>query len=123
MADKAFRLDSLASLWSEFEDRHDRMATDKKWCDEFKDTLKKLAGPAQEFKLRNQKVATLVPGQLNKSLLRKEQPKVVQEYTVMVTKTEFNQTAFANEMPDMFAQYQVQRLVLATEKPSESDTE
>lgn len=123
MADKAFRLDSLATLWDEFEDRHTRMANDKKWCDEFKGTLKKLAGSAEEFKLRNQKVAMLVPGQLNKSLLRKEQPAIVAEYTVMVTEAKFDQTAFALEMPGMFAQYQVQRLVLASEKPSEQDTE
>lgn len=123
MADKDFRLDSLASIWGEFEKRHTCGNNDDKWCGEFKDTLKTLARGADTFKLRGLLVARLVPGQLNRSLLAKEQPEIVDQYTVLVTKREFNQKGFADDLPELFEKYRAQRLVLASEKPSEQDTE
>lgn len=109
---KDFPLDNYELLWHGFVERHGCGARDEKWCDEFKGTLKQLAGTRSEFKLRGLLVARLVPGQLNKSLLAKEQPAIVEEYTVLVSKRQFDQGAFANELPEMFERYRAQRLVL-----------
>lgn len=109
---KDFRLDDYEMLWHGFVERHGCGSRDEKWCDEFKGTLKQLAGKSNEFKLRGMLVARLVPGQLNKSLLAKEQPDIVDQYTVMVSRMQFDQAAFANDLPDLFEQYRAQRLVL-----------
>lgn len=116
---KAFSLDSLVTLWREFELRRARAAEDKKWGDEFKDALKGISDGADEFTLKGAKVAMLVPGQLNRSLLAKEQPQMIERYTRVRAVKEFDQVLFAQEQPELFEQYRAQRLVLTSEPSPE----
>lgn len=104
-------------LWAEYCKRHKREAEDKKWMKEFRDTIKAVSGDAQEFKLRGVKVAMLVPGNLNRSLLAQEQPDLVKEYTRPVFKEEFDQAAFAKDHPELFEKYRAQAFKLSEGAP------
>lgn len=115
--DKVFHLDSVEMLWAEYVKRHAREAADKKWMKEFRDTIKSVAGGAQEFKLNGEKVAMLVPGNLNRSLLAAEQPDLIKEYTRPVFKEEFDQAAFAKDHPQLFERYRAQAFKLSEGPP------
>lgn len=104
-------------LWAEYCERHARHLSDGKWLEEFKDTIKQVAGDASEFKLKGTKVAMLVPGNLKKALLAKEQPDLVKEYTRPVFKEEFDQEAFAKDHPDLFEKYRAQAFKLSEGAP------
>ncbi len=110
-----FNLDTIEMLWNEFEKRRARAAEDKKWLDEFKATLKKVSGDAENYNLRGQRVARLIPGQLNLSLLNKERPDLVERYTRIIAKEQFDTEKFSGEEPDTFEQYRAKRLVLVSE--------
>ncbi len=110
-----FNLDTIEMLWNEFEKRRARAAEDKKWLDEFKATLKKVSGDAENYNLRGQRVARLIPGQLNLSLLNKERPDLVERYTRIIAKEQFDTEKFSSEEPDTFEQYRAKRLVLVSE--------
>lgn len=114
---KAFPLDSVEMLWNEYRMRHKRSLEDNKWLEEFKVTIKQVAGDASEFKLRGVKVAMLVPGNLKKSLLAKEQPDLVKEYTRPVFKEEFDQEAFAKDHPELYEKYRAQAFKLSDGAP------
>ena len=114
---KAFPLDSVEMLWNEYRMRHKRSLEDNKWLEEFKVTIKQVAGDASEFKLRGVKVAMLVPGNLKKSLLAKEQPDLVKEYTRPVFKEEFDQEAFAKDHPELYERYRAQAFKLSDGAP------
>lgn len=113
--EKEFSLDNMAMLWEERKRRHERYREDKKWLDEFNATLKTIAGEAQVFTLGRRKVARLVPGQLNESKLSKEQPEIIDQFTRRVTERRFDAGAFREEMPEIYARYQAQRLVMVDE--------
>lgn len=115
--DKVFHLDSVEMLWEEYRKRHKQDIDNRKWMKEFKDTIKTVAGGAREFKLRGTRVALLVPGNLNRSLLEQEQPDLVKEYTRHVVKEEFDQAAFATDHPDLFAKYRAQAFKLSEGAP------
>ena len=112
---QAFILDNYEDAWDEFTSRNQRLLRDKKWTEEFKDALKKLAGKAAELKLHGRKVAIMSPGQLNKMLLAKEQPDIIAKYTRTMVVERFDEDLFKKENPDMYAQYQAQRLMLVNE--------
>lgn len=114
---KAFPLDSVEMLWNEYRMRHKRSLEDNKWLEEFKATIKQVAGDASEFKLRGVKVAMLVPGNLKKSLLAKEQPDLVKEYTRPVFREEFDQEAFAKDHPELYEKYRAQAFKLSDGAP------
>jgi hypothetical protein len=105
----------MRELWFQYKQNKAEQKRAKKWTDEFGAALKALSGDAQEFRLDGEKVAMLVAGQLNRSTLAKEQPDVVKRYTRMVTKEVFDEVWFKEEMPEMYKQYQAQRLVLTGE--------
>lgn len=115
-----FRLDDihLQSAFSEFRSRHRRRNEDEKWMTEFKDLLKRVAAGAKSFTLKGTEVARLIPGQLNKTLLAKEQPDIVKKYTKRVVTQEFDQAAFAADHPEMFEQYRAQRFELTPGNPA-----
>lgn len=115
---KVFHLDSVEMLWAEFRMRHAREAEDTRWMKEFKATIKQVAADAEEFHLRNVKVAMFVPGALNRSLLADEQPDLVKQYTRHVVKEEFDEEAFAKDHPDLFTQYRSKGFKLSTGAPS-----
>lgn len=110
-----FNLDTIEMLWTEFEKRRARAAEDKKWLDEFKATLKKVSGDAENYNLRGQRIARLIPGQLNLSQLNKERPDLVERYTRIVAKEQFDAEKFFAEEPETFEQYRARRLVLVSE--------
>lgn len=114
---KVFPLDSVEMLWNEYRMRHRRESEDKKWMKEFRETIKQVAGDASEFKLKGVKVAMLVPGNLNKSLLAAEQPDLVKEYTRPVFKEEFDQEAFAKDHPELYERYRAQAFKLSDGAP------
>lgn len=114
---KVFPLDSVEMLWAEYCMRHKRESADKKWMKEFRDTIKQVAGDASEFKLKGVKVAMLVPGNLNKSLLAAEQPDLVKEYTRPVFKEEFDQEAFVKDHPELYERYRAQAFKLSDGAP------
>ena len=109
---KDFNLDDISMLWKEFKERRGQQLEHKKWCDEFRDSLKRLSGDASAFRLRGQKVAELRPGALNKTLLAKEQPDVIAKYTTMTVVERFDEDKFRAEEPDLFKHYQAQTLHL-----------
>lgn len=116
MGDKVFPLDDVSQEFAEFKviDRQYKQA--KKWLERYKNLLKEVSQGANLFTLKGKQVATLVPGQLNKTLLAKEQPDIIAAYTRQVVKFEFDEAAFAKEHPLMHEQYRAQRLVLTVEK-------
>lgn len=118
MEAKAFRLDKMKPLWEEFLARHALETECKKWTSEFKVLLKRMTQDATELQLSGTPVAKLVPGQLNQALLEKEQPDIVKQYTRMVCEERFDIAKFYEEQPELFKQYQAQRLVLITGAPS-----
>lgn len=113
--DKVFNLDDLAMLWTEFEMRQTRHNQDKKWCEQFKEQIKRLSGDARSYALQGRKVAELRPGNLNLTRLEKEQPAIVTEYTRMVAEQKFDRAAFAIEQPEMFEEYRARALHLVSE--------
>lgn len=115
--DKVFHLDSVGMLWQEYKMKHARHLADGKWLEEFKETIKKVVGDATEFKINGNKVAMLVPGNLNRQLLAKEQPDLVREYTRTVFKDEFDQVAFAKDHPELFEQYRAKAFKLSEGAP------
>lgn len=80
--------------------------------DEATALFKELSRGASIFKISGNQVAQLVYGQLNFKKLCAEQPDLVEEYMKTVTKREFDKAAFANDHPEIFKQYQAQRLVV-----------
>ncbi len=114
---KVFHLDSVEMLWAEYCKRHKRAAEDTKWLEEFKATIKTVSGDAEEFKIKGTKVAMLVPGNLKRALLAKEQPDLVKEYTRPVFKEEFDQAAFASDHPELFEKYRAQAFKLSEGAP------
>lgn len=115
--DKVFNLDSMPELWRQYVEKKKEQKSIKLWVDQFGDAIKALAGHATQLRLGGRKAATIVAGQLNKTLLAKEQPDVVAECTRQMTVERFDETLFRERYPDMFKQYQAQRLVLADEIP------
>lgn len=91
--------------------RRKRMKEDKKWTDKFTKLLKELMGEAKILLLGGNQVGSLVPGQLDQSLLNEEQPDIVKQYTRYVTEEKFDTAAFQAEQPELYEQYRVQRLV------------
>ncbi len=108
----AFSLDTMRTLWSQFVEAKRLQRVVKAQVEEFTGALKQFSGGATEFTINHETVATLVSGQLNKSLLAKEQPDVVEHYTREVTKRVFDEDAFRREMPEMHEEYRAKRLVL-----------
>lgn len=113
--DKVFNLGSMRSFWRDFVEKKRQKKEIAAWITEAGEALKTLAGDAPELRLDGTKVAMVVPGQLNKSLLAKEQPEIVKEYTRLVTKEVFDEEAFRTELPHLHEQYRVKRLVLSGE--------
>lgn len=109
--DKVFLLDRVKLQWDEFVMRRKRMKEDKKWTDQFTKLLKELMGEAKVLQLGGNQVGSLVPGQLDQSLLNEEQPDIVKQYTRYVTEQKFDAVAFQAEQPKLYEQYRVQRLV------------
>jgi hypothetical protein len=112
---KVFNLDDMPDLWLQYVGKKKEQKTLKQWVEQFGDALKKLSGEASELRLGGRKVATIVAGQLNKTLLAKEQPDIIDECTVTMTVVRFDEALFKQKYPDMFKQYQAQRLVLTGE--------
>jgi hypothetical protein len=113
---KAFSLDRVTGQWQEFMLKHDRVALDKQWMDNFKQLLREVSAGVDTFTLKGAKVAMFVPGQLNKALLASERPDIIDRFTEMVVEQKFNAIRFAKEEPELFARYRAQRLVLVEEK-------
>jgi hypothetical protein len=112
---KAYRLDDKRALWNQFVENKKQAKQIKNWLDEFGDAIKTLAGDAKELTLGGMPVATIVAGQLNKTNLAKEQPDIVKECTVTKTVERFDEGLFKQKYPEMYKQYQAQRLVLKDE--------
>lgn len=110
---KVFHLDKYRMAWQDYVARKKRLREDKKFVDEAGDLLKELANEAKELRLGGEKVAMVVAGQLNATRLAAEQPEVIEKYTRVVTERKFDARAFQADEPELFAQYQAQRLVLA----------
>ena len=114
---KAYRLDDMRALWQQFVESKKQARAIKNWTDQVGDAIKTLAGDAKELTLGGMPVATIVPGQLNKSQLAKEQPDIVKECTVTKTVERFDEALLKQLYPDIYRQYQAQRLVLKGETP------
>lgn len=104
--------------WREFLSRKARAKDDKKYIDEFGNILKAMAKDAKGFSVGGVQVAQLVSGGLNKSLLAKEQPEVIKQYTRYMTTEQFDEQAFKGAEPELWNRYRAQRLVLMEEGPS-----
>lgn len=114
---KAYRLDDKRALWNQFVENKRQAKQIKNWIDEFGDAIKTLAGDAKELTLGGMPVANIVAGQLNKSDLARQQPDIVKECTVTKTVERFDEALFREKYPEMYKQYQAQRLVLKGETP------
>jgi len=114
---KVFNLDEMPDLWKQFVDKKKEQKFIKQWVDQFGDAIKALAGGAKELRLGGRKAATIVAGQLNRTLLAKEQPDIVAECTREMTVERFDEALFKQQYPEMYKQYQALRLVLADETP------
>lgn len=110
---KSFSLDKLARVFQELKERKTAIKEHKAWVDEATEILKTMAGDATVFKLNGHEVATLVTGQLNASLLSKEQPEIIERFTRVVTERKFDQEAFKQAEPELYEQYRAKRLVLS----------
>lgn len=108
----AFSLDTMRTLWAQFVEAKKLQRLAEAQVDEFTGALKQFSGGATEFTINKETVATLVPGQLNKSLLAKEQPDIVKQYTREVTREVFDEAAFRRDLPKIYEAYRAQRLVL-----------
>jgi len=111
--DKVFNLDRFAPSWREFEEAKALLKKTKKAADEFGRLFKELAGDARVFKIKGQEVAKVVEGQLNKTLLAKEQPDIVKRHTKVIAVERFDEDEFREQEPQLYAQYRARRLVLS----------
>lgn len=112
MGAKVFHLDKFKQAWAQFKDAKRREREAKSFTKEAGELFKELSGGADEFYMGGQKVATVVPGQLNLKKLMAEQPELVAECTELQTTQVFNKVRFAKEYPEIFEKYRAQRLVL-----------
>jgi len=110
---KVYNLDGMPELWGQYTEKKQQQKQIKSWIDQFGDAVKRLAGDATQLNLGGRKVAVIVAGQLNKTLLAKEQPDIVKQYTREKTVEVFDEALFKQQDPDMYAKYQAQRLVLS----------
>lgn len=115
MEDKEFPLDDVAQEFMKFRVIDKQYKEAGAWLDKYKKLLKQVCGDANQFTLKGKPVAVLVPGKLNETLLAKEQPAIIDEYTELVTVRQFNKARFAEERPEMFEQYRAQGLKLTGE--------
>lgn len=115
---KVFSLDSFQDSVAEYHLRRERMAGDKRWTDEFKDLVLRMA-PEQtsEFQVAGRTVLRLVPGQLNLSKLAKERPDLLERFMRQRVVRDFDQAQFQQEEPELFKQYQAQRLTRVDGSP------
>lgn len=111
--DKVFNLDKFRLQWADFVARKKELREHQAFVKEAGELLKVLAAGAKEFRLGGEKVATVVAGQLNKSLLAKEQPYVIKRYTKVIAVERFDEAEFKEQEPELYQQYQAQRLVLS----------
>lgn len=109
---KVFNLARVRTTWHEYVARKRTYKAEKNYLDEAGDLFKELARGAEVLSLDGQEVAKIVSGQLNKSLLAKEQPDIVEECTVTTTVKRFDPDLFKQKYPDLFKQYQAKRLVV-----------
>lgn len=110
---KVFHLDKWKQAWAQLVEAKLKQREAKQFADEAGELFKELSAGASQFKLNGHIVAHVIPGQLNMKKLTAEQPDIVAELTESQVTQVFNKIRFAKEYPDLFAQYQAQRLVLA----------
>lgn len=106
-----FHVDQFGTQWEAMVAAKRKQDELDKFVKEAKALFKTLAQGASEFRMGNQKVASIVPGQLNMSKLEEEQPDLVAEFTFMVTKPQFDAVAFAKAHPKIWEEYRAKRLV------------
>lgn len=111
--DKVFHLDEIAGPWEERQVRYLRAKEDKSWLEQFGALLKQMAKGANILMYQGKQVARLSDGQLNKTLLAKEQPDIIKKYTVPRIVEVFDEELFAKEQPEMYQQYRSQRLTMS----------
>ena len=111
--DKVFHLDEISGPWEERQVRYVRQKEDKSWLDQFGVLLKQMAKGASILMYQGKQVARLSDGQLNKTLLAKEQPEMINRYTVPQIVEVFDETRFAREQPEMYQQYRAVRLTMS----------
>lgn len=109
---KVFHLDRFAQQWEEYVARNRNFKAEKAFLDEVGDLFKELAKGNDQLWIGNKEVGKIVAGQLNMTRLREEQPDIVEQFTEVVTTTEFNKLAFQKAYPEIFRQYQAQKLVV-----------
>lgn len=114
-AGKQYSLDKTIMLWQEAQLRSQRVKEDTKWLDEYKDTIKAVAGEADEFTINGEVVARLVPGQLNVSKLAAEQPQLHQRYMRLVSKHQFDSGSLERDEPEIFEKYRARRFCVIGE--------
>lgn len=109
---KVFHLDRFSQQWEEYVTRNRNHKAEKAFLDEVSDLFKELAKGNDQLWIGNREVGKIVAGQLNMTSLREEQPEIVEEFTEVVTTTEFNKIAFQKKYPKLYAAYQAKRLVV-----------
>lgn len=109
---RVFHLDRFSQQWDEYVTRNRHHKTEKKFLDEVADLFKELAKGNDQLWIGNREVGKIVAGQLNMTRLREEQPEIVEEFTEVVTMTEFNKISFQRKYPEIFRNYQAKKLVV-----------
>lgn len=105
-AETTFDLSPFALQHGEFLLRHSRAAQDGRWLKEFKALLGAMTPDATLISFHGANIATFRrDAQLNMKRLEQEQPHIIAKYTRTKTVTAFDQEAFRNDLPHVYAIY------------------
>lgn len=108
-----YNLSPLKLHFGEFLRHHGTAKNSASWMTQFKGLLPGVVGKASLLMMGDLPVATFRrDARLSLSRLEREQPQIVEKYTRMVTKPEFDEEAFRKDMPDVHAAYRGRSLRL-----------
>lgn len=111
--DIPFDLRPVRMQWGTFLQYHSQGAEAEKFMGEFKRLLRQVAGNATVLNLDQRQVATFRrDGRLNMKKLKAEQPQIIAKYTRMVCEEKFDEAAFRDGDPDVWAAYRGETLRL-----------
>lgn len=116
--EKKYDLTPLQLHFGEFLRYHTRAKEANSWLKEFKKVLPGVVGDASLMVMGNLPVATFRhDAKLSMKRLQAEQPHIVEKYTRMVTKEEFDQDAFRRDDEAMYRAYCGRSFRLVTSGP------
>jgi hypothetical protein len=107
--EKPFELDVIGVLFEEFLNRHSRHAEDERWLKEFKAEIRRLSNDAEVYRYKGRIVAVDERnGKFALSKLAETDPDLVAQYTHWVTTERFDEEAFRQDHPKIWAQMRAQ---------------